>query len=53
MNFSNIEYYKRELKTIEDNPSNDDIFIDKHNIEGLGIQISLNETTTILVHILI
>ncbi|MFX0020525.1 MAG: hypothetical protein ACFFAF_17510 [Candidatus Hermodarchaeota archaeon] len=46
-NFTDIEYYKQELKTIEDNPSNDDLYVDKHNIEGLGVQISLNETTTI------
>ncbi len=46
-NFTNMEYYKRELNTIEDNSSNDDLFVDKHNVAGLGVQISLNETTTI------
>ncbi|MFW9876087.1 MAG: hypothetical protein ACFFG0_23535 [Candidatus Thorarchaeota archaeon] len=46
-NFTKIEYYSRELKTIESNHSKDDLFLDKHNTEGLGVQLNLNDTTTI------
>ncbi len=47
MNFTNIEYYEREIKTIEDTPTKDDLFIDKQDLEGLGVQITLNDTITI------
>lgn len=47
MNFTNIEINKREIKTIEDTPSKDDLFLDKHNLEGLGVQIKLNDPITI------
>ncbi|MFX1273604.1 MAG: hypothetical protein ACFFBP_11550 [Promethearchaeota archaeon] len=47
INFTNIEYYSRELKTIEDYPNSDEFFVDKQNTEGIGVQISINEITTI------
>ncbi|MFW9877912.1 MAG: hypothetical protein ACFFG0_32930, partial [Candidatus Thorarchaeota archaeon] len=47
MNFTSIEYYEQELKIIEDVPTNDDLYLGKHRIEGLGVQIKLNDTTTI------
>ncbi|MFX1411677.1 MAG: hypothetical protein ACFFA6_15105, partial [Promethearchaeota archaeon] len=47
LNFTNIEYYKREIKAIEDIPIMDDLFLDKHNTEGLGTQIKVNDTITI------
>jgi hypothetical protein len=46
-NFTNIKYHKRVIKTIEDTPNNDNLFLDKHTIEGLAVQIKLNHTTTI------
>ncbi|MFX1428461.1 MAG: hypothetical protein ACFFBE_18555, partial [Promethearchaeota archaeon] len=47
LNFTNIEYYMREIMVIEDNAIKDDIFLDKQNVEGLGVQIELNESATI------
>ncbi|MFW9822588.1 MAG: hypothetical protein ACFFE4_06620, partial [Candidatus Thorarchaeota archaeon] len=47
MNFTNIGYFKEDIKIIEDAPVKDDIFLDKHNVEGLGVQIKLNYTTKI------
>jgi hypothetical protein len=47
MNFTNLEYFEPDIKTIEDTPIKDDLFLDKHNVEGLGVQIKLNDTTTI------
>ncbi|MFW9880750.1 MAG: hypothetical protein ACFFG0_47405, partial [Candidatus Thorarchaeota archaeon] len=47
MNFTNIEYYMREIKVIEDNATKDDLCLEKHNVEGLGVQIKLNNSATI------
>jgi len=47
MNFTNIEYFNPDIKIIEDTPTKDDLFLDKHNLEGLGVQIKLNDTITI------
>ncbi|MFW9877056.1 MAG: hypothetical protein ACFFG0_28535, partial [Candidatus Thorarchaeota archaeon] len=47
MNFTNIDYFMSGIETIEDTPTNDDFFLNKHDVEGLGVQIKLNDTTTI------
>ncbi|MFX1574228.1 MAG: hypothetical protein ACFFB0_15910 [Promethearchaeota archaeon] len=47
MNFTDIEYDKREIKIIEGNPLNDDLFLSKNNIEELAVQIKLNDTIKI------
>lgn len=47
LNFTNIAYYSREVKTVEDNYNKEDKFLSKGGLEGLGIQIRLNYTTTI------
>ncbi|MFX0167691.1 MAG: hypothetical protein ACFE9V_20405, partial [Candidatus Hodarchaeota archaeon] len=47
MNFTNIIYLKPDIKTIEDTPIKDDLFLDKKDVEGLGVQIKLNDTFTI------
>ncbi len=47
MNFTNIEYFEPDIYTIEDIPIKDDLFLDKHNVKGLGVQFNLNDTTTI------
>ncbi|MFX1464587.1 MAG: hypothetical protein ACFFBF_16305, partial [Promethearchaeota archaeon] len=47
LNFTNIEYYKREINTVEDNATGKDLFLRKNNIEWLGVQIELNTTTII------
>ena len=47
MNFTNIEYYMDNINTVEDIASEDDLFLDKHGLEGLAVQIKLNLTTTI------
>ena len=46
-NFTDIEYYQREVNVIEDVPTMDDLFIDKQDLEGLGVQIILNDTITL------
>ncbi|MFX0004900.1 MAG: hypothetical protein ACFE9J_15655, partial [Candidatus Hermodarchaeota archaeon] len=47
LNFTNIEYYMRQIYTIEDKVSGNDLFIDKHGVKGLGVQIELNTSTII------
>ncbi|MFX1470675.1 MAG: hypothetical protein ACFFB8_18715, partial [Promethearchaeota archaeon] len=47
LNFSNIEYYRRHINTIEDNATANNLFLKKHGLEGLGVQIELNTTTII------
>ncbi|MFX1432124.1 MAG: hypothetical protein ACFFCY_18295, partial [Promethearchaeota archaeon] len=47
LNFTNIEYYMRRINTIEDKVSGNDLFIDKHGVRGLGVQIELNTSTII------
>ena len=47
MNFTNIEYYNREIKVVEDNSSNGDLYLSKNGIEDFGVQIKLNDTVTI------
>ncbi|MFX1530584.1 MAG: hypothetical protein ACFFBC_05690 [Promethearchaeota archaeon] len=47
MNFTNIGYYMRDIEIIEDNATKDDLYLDKRDVEGLGVQIKLNESATI------
>jgi hypothetical protein len=47
LNFTDIEYFMREIKIIEDTPIKDDLFLEKHGLEELGVQIKLNKTTSV------
>jgi hypothetical protein len=48
MNFTDIEYHSQETKIFEDTPIKDDLFLKKHGLQELGVQIALNDTTKIL-----
>ncbi len=48
LNFTNIEYYYREIKDIEDSYNKEDKFLSKGGLKGLGMQIKLNDNTTTL-----
>ena len=47
LNFSNIIYYERETKIIEEIPSGSKI-LEQNGLQELGVQIKLNDTTTII-----
>ncbi|MFW9820935.1 MAG: hypothetical protein ACFFE5_15110 [Candidatus Thorarchaeota archaeon] len=47
LNFTNIEYYMRGINAIEDNDTGNNLFLYKHGLQGLGVQIKLNTTTII------
>ena len=47
LNFSNIEYYMRAINTIEAISTGNNLFLYKHGLKGLGVQIILNTSTVI------
>ncbi|MDX1797901.1 MAG: hypothetical protein R3255_04570, partial [Candidatus Lokiarchaeia archaeon] len=47
LNFSNIEYTMRAINTIEDSPTGNNLFLYKHGLLGLGVQVILNTSTNI------
>ncbi|MFW9902451.1 MAG: hypothetical protein ACFFDY_14385, partial [Candidatus Thorarchaeota archaeon] len=47
LNFTNIEYFMREINNVEDNATGNNLFLEKHGLKGLGVQIELNTTTII------